>query len=64
MPLTRWNPFDDDASFMYGMDPVFEDYLAQELSCWPHPGEIDLDQYLEENESEPAPQLSYILALT
>jgi hypothetical protein len=66
MPLIRWNPFDDNASFMYGMDPVFEDYLAQELSNWPQPEEIEFAQKLEGTESEPVPipQLSYILALT
>jgi hypothetical protein len=49
---------------MYGMDPVYEDYLAQELSNWPQPEEIDFAPELGEDESEPVPQLSYILALT
>jgi hypothetical protein len=64
MPLTRFIPFDEDAVFMYGMDPVYEDYLAQELSNWPQPEEIDFAPELGEDESEPVPQLSYILALT
>lgn len=64
MPLTHWKPFVDDAAFMYGMDPVFEDYLAQELSSWPQPEEIELVLDLDEIESEPVPQYSYILALT
>jgi hypothetical protein len=64
MPLIRWKPLDNNASFMYGMDPVFEDYLAQQLSSWPQPEEIELAPDQDEMESEPVPQLSYVLALT
>jgi hypothetical protein len=64
MPLTRFIPFDEHAVFMYGMDPVYEDYLAQELSNWPQPEEVEFVLELDEDESEPLPQFSYSLALT
>jgi hypothetical protein len=69
MPLTRLNPLDDKTNFMYDLDPVYEDYLARELSSWPQAEEIELalelDELLEldEMEGERLPRPSYVLAL-
>lgn len=63
MPLIHWNPLDDDAFFMYDMDPVYEDYLARELSSWPQTEEIELSVQLEEIEGEHVQHPSYVLAL-
>jgi hypothetical protein len=64
MPIIRWTPIEEASSIMYGMDPVYEDYLAQELNSWPHPEEIELTLDLDKTGSDQVPQLSYILALT
>jgi hypothetical protein len=69
MTLTRLNPLNDNTNFMYEMDPVFEDYLARELSSWPQAEEIELalemDELLEldEIEGERLPRPTYVLAL-
>jgi hypothetical protein len=69
MTLTRLNPLNDNTHFMYEMDPVFEDYLARELSSWPQAEEIELalemDELLEldEMEAERLPRPTYVLAL-
>jgi hypothetical protein len=69
MPLTRLNPLDDNTNFMYEMDPVYEDYLARELSNWPQAEEIglalELDELLELDEMEGVrlPRPTYVLAL-
>jgi hypothetical protein len=69
MSLTRLNPLNDHTNLMYEMDPVYEDYLARELSSWPQAEEIELalelDELLEldEMEGERLPRPSYVLAL-
>jgi hypothetical protein len=69
MSLTRLNPLNDSTNFMYEMDPVYEDYLARELSSWPQAEEVELalqlDELLEldEMEGERLPRPSYVLAL-
>jgi hypothetical protein len=63
------NPLNDSTNFMYEMDPVYEDYLARELSSWPQAEEVELalqlDELLEldEMEGERLPRPSYVLAL-